>query len=666
MDFFYDFFVLLNVFLILFFIKILYIFGTEFFFLKLMLLEMRKNILLIFLIFVFSQVFAQKPVAQSEVDSLEKARRFKVLGSAFAAKCKTDSMFFYYSKALDIYRQIGDTAGMSSVVTYIGVAYKDLGFKKSAKGYFRRALRYDSLQNDYLKMAVDFQHWSELTEDKNEAVGYLKKSIAISDTIKDKNAVDVKSHGYKSLAMRFLEFAYDKNDKTYADSCAECLKKLENYEFIKYKDKSYLEVQLVRTRYLIFIEKYKDALEVLTAADKNSDSEKWDKISFVEYYRLLSEAYEKAGDYRNALANYKIYDSCQSKIVSDSVVSAMVNYKTERVLKYRQYKTLKEKESQRIILIVVVASLVLLSLVIFYIVRTISIRRRAATAIDRQNEMLDTQQSEINSQRSIISRYGHDVEFFSQQLYDAIHYAERIQKVANSSTDEFKKLFPDSFVYYSPRDIASGDFYHVFECGKYSVLVVGDCTGYGVQGAMLSLLCLSEIGRICALENVSPAGVVEGIKHYLKSVLPGNSNVSSTDGIVLSVFFFDFSALELRFAAVNQTACILRGSEIIRLKGNHVSFGGDLNGKRIAEHTVKIKKGDMLYAFTDGILSQPGGGDVNDRNGKKFLTANLDKVLKKVCSKDVQEQCNSIKQCITDWRKGRPQIDDITIVGVRV
>lgn len=74
----------------------------------------------------------------------------------------------------------------------------------------------------------------------------------------------------------------------------------------------------------------------------------------------------------------------------------------------------------------------------------------------------------------------------------------------------------------------------------------------------------------------------------------------------------------------------------------------------------------MLYAFTDGILSQPGGGDVNDRNGKKFLTTNLDKILKEVCSKGVQEQCDSIKKSIKDWRKGRPQIDDITIAGVRV
>ncbi|MBQ3656017.1 MAG: SpoIIE family protein phosphatase [Bacteroidales bacterium] len=621
---------------------------------------MKKNILWILLLFAFSQVNAQQ-----SSDGLEQARQYKSLGNAFAAKFQTDSMFFYYGKALDIYRDNYDTAGMSSVITSLGIAYKNIGFKEPAKRYFRRALRYDSLQNDYLKMAVDYQHWAEVSDTKDEIVECLKKSIAIADTVKDKNGADVKAQGYKSLAKKYLETALEKSDTIYADSCAECLKRIENYEFNLHKEKSYLEVQIVRARYLIFSKKYDEALKVLDSAQKNSSAVNQDRVLLSEYYRLLALCYEQKGDYRNSLVNYKNYDSCYSKVVSDSILSAMVNYRTERMLKHRQYKALKEEEGRRVFRILVIVGVVLLALLIFYISRIIWLRRRAANAINRQNEILDTQQSEINSQRSIISRYGNDVEFFSNQLYDVINYAEKIQKAAISSKEDFGKLFPENFVYYSPRDIAGGDFYRAFKCGKYSALVVGDCTGYGVKGAMLSVLCISEIERICSENPESPVTVIKGIRQFLQTVLPGNPNEGVGNGIDLSVLFLDFSTMELKYAAVNQNACILRNGEIIRLKGVHIPFGVDINTEDIPEQTVNIKKGDMLYAFTDGIQSQPGGG-VDDRYGKKFLTKNLDKLLTDVCSKSPDEQRDLINKRITDWRKGRPQIDDITMIGVRL
>jgi serine phosphatase RsbU (regulator of sigma subunit) len=107
---------------------------------------------------------------------------------------------------------------------------------------------------------------------------------------------------------------------------------------------------------------------------------------------------------------------------------------------------------------------------------------------------------------------------------------------------------------------------------------------------------------------------------------------------------------------------IIRGDEVIKLKGDSMPVG-----KYIVERahfqtfTVNIEKGDMVYMFSDGLQDQLGGS-----NCKKFLLKNLIATLVEIHNEPLNEQRIALEQEIIAWRGGISQIDDMTMVGIRV
>lgn len=51
------------------------------------------------------------------------------------------------------------------------------------------------------------------------------------------------------------------------------------------------------------------------------------------------------------------------------------------------------------------------------------------------------------------------IEDITKDITDSINYAQRIQNSILPSKTDIEELFPDSFVYYKPKDVVSGDFY---------------------------------------------------------------------------------------------------------------------------------------------------------------------------------------------------------------
>ena len=175
-------------------------------------------------------------------------------------------------------------------------------------------------------------------------------------------------------------------------------------------------------------------------------------------------------------------------------------------------KRLKAEQKQmRTAIFSLISGLVLVSLLVFYIVRMLNIKRKANRELTEKNNQLDQQKSEILAQRDeitaqrdeiatqkeIITQQWQEVEEVNKKLVSSINYAQRIQTAAISLQSEVDALFPENFVYYKPRDIVSGDYYRVANCGKYRVLITADCTGHGIPGAFLSMLGISALKEYC-------------------------------------------------------------------------------------------------------------------------------------------------------------------------
>jgi serine phosphatase RsbU (regulator of sigma subunit) len=152
------------------------------------------------------------------------------------------------------------------------------------------------------------------------------------------------------------------------------------------------------------------------------------------------------------------------------------------------------------------------------------------------------------------------------------------------------------------------------------------------------------------------------MRTFIKSTLVKSGGGSLDDGMDMTICSFDFEKMEIRYAIANQTALIIRGNDAIRLKGDAMPVGSYVREKEhFKTQVVGIEKGDMVYMFSDGLQDQLGGRDC-----RKFLLKNLTATLIEIHNDPMNEQRVALEQTIIAWRGGNPQIDDMTMVGIRV
>ena len=290
-----------------------------------------------------------------------------------------------------------------------------------------------------------------------------------------------------------------------------------------------------------------------------------------------------------------------------------------------------------------VVSLLLVIALIIAIYKIIRIRRKSVSKLAEKNMEI----REVNN-----------------KMLASVNYASRIQGAVISSIVDVNAIFPENFVLYRPRDIVGGDYYRAIRCGRYSVMITADCTGHGIPGALLSMLGISALREYMVTEEdaENPGTVLDRMRDFVKTTLVAKGGGSLDDGMDMTICSFDFEKMEIRYAIANQTALIVRGDEAIKLKGDPMPVGRYLREKEhFKTQTVGIEKGDMVYMFSDGLQDQLGGRDC-----RKFLLKNLSATLIELHNEPLNIQRVMLEQELIAWRGGTPQIDDMTMVGIRI
>ncbi len=91
------------------------------------------------------------------------------------------------------------------------------------------------------------------------------------------------------------------------------------------------------------------------------------------------------------------------------------------------------------------------------------------------------------------------------QITDSIHYAKSLQNGLLTDQKTIKKILPNHFLYYLPKDIVSGDFYWVKKINNSTIIAAADCTGHGVPGAFMSVLGISLLNEIVRRKEITKA-----------------------------------------------------------------------------------------------------------------------------------------------------------------
>ena len=268
---------------------------------------------------------------------------------------------------------------------------------------------------------------------------------------------------------------------------------------------------------------------------------------------------------------------------------------------------------------------------------------------------IEERTNEITVQKEII-------EAKNQSITESINYAKRIQDAALPRVEEIKRAIPESFIYFKPRDIVSGDFYWFTKVENKIVVTAADCTGHGVPGAFMSL-----IGNDLLNEIVSARGVLESDKilnelhDSVRKALRQEEN-KSRDGMDLALCVIDTETKKLQFSGAKNPLVYFKNGQMTVIKGDKYPIGGvqfqlDRNYTR---HEIDLSEPMMIYIFSDGYQDQFGG-----ENSEKFMSKNFKALLKEIHEKPVEEQKQILDERFKAWKGDRSQIDDILVMGMR-
>ena len=265
---------------------------------------------------------------------------------------------------------------------------------------------------------------------------------------------------------------------------------------------------------------------------------------------------------------------------------------------------------------------------------------------------------EINEQKEIIEQKNKDIT-------DSINYAQGIQEATLTDISELKKILPDSFVLFKPKDIVSGDFYWFAQKDDEVLVAAADCTGHGVPGALMSMLGNSFLNEIINEKNIlTPSDILFELRLRVIKTLNRQGNAGEKfDGMDIALYKINTKDLSLEYAGAYNPLWVINKTGLTEIKGNKFPIG-KMEGRdqnTFTNHKLQLNKNDAVYVFTDGYADQFGGDF-----GKKFKYKNLSQILLSNTEVPMAKQKEMLNNTIENWKGSYEQIDDILIIGVRV
>lgn len=247
------------------------------------------------------------------------------------------------------------------------------------------------------------------------------------------------------------------------------------------------------------------------------------------------------------------------------------------------------------------------------------------------------------------------------ELTDSISYAKRIQKAILRHPAYIKEVFPESFFLYKPKDIIGGDFYLAELIDEKIVLVVADCTGHGVPGAIISVVCGNALKRSFRKVGLNDAAkVLEQTRDLVINTFEG-SDEDIKDGMDIALCIIDPRTHQLNYAGANISLHYTENGRLNELKANKQPVGSHVNKLPFTNHYVQLSKGDSIYAFTDGLPDQFGGP-----RGKKFKYKQLRELIQASQHHTMYKQGERINSAFENWKGNLAQVDDVCVMGVRL
>jgi len=656
------------------------------FMLKFSTLKPKKYIvsfIILFLGFIPFQLFSQtiSPLSEEQKEEVEKLKEIvdysRNRGEWENAISSLNKIAFIYwdsgnpNKAIDHFeeavplnKKIGKKENIKKIYSNIGLIYTDMEELEPALQYFQKSLDIRREVGDRKEIAsglIDVAYIMGLMGEYREANKRLSEALSIAlEEEYGRMTVNI----YNQLAKNYDKIGNVKKSNEYRK------------KYVSYQE--HLETQSIKQEYQKQQEKSEAELR----------KSKLERLAEQRQFELEQLRYERRQDSIKEVVQEK-QDSLIRTRRLDSLKQLRLNQQEQKM--EVQEAQLAEQEAQqkvqRLIIYSVVGGLVLGLVLLVVMYRSNQARKKANKALEEKN-------TEIQRKSGQLQEAFNKIEDQNIKITQSITYAQEIQKALFPPRKTLRNYIPESFIYFKPVDLVSGDFYWFKEMDDHVdlyedkadfanrlegnphgnpglipvnnnkfILSAVDCTGHGVPGAFMSMIGYNLLDEITQSGVSKPGKILRELHKGIRRTLKQNET-NNRDGMDLSLCVINRNKQTVDFAGAKNPLVYIQNGKANVIKGDRVPVGGVQTEKEryFTETSIRIDKPTWFYIFSDGYIDQFGGP-----HNRKFLMKNLKNLLLEIYQKPMEEQEKILSKTLDEWMgESENQIDDVLVIGFKL
>jgi len=625
-------------------------------------------------------------ISETLADNKGIAATANNIGEIYKFKGDYQNALLNYQKSYELKKELGDKQGLANSLNNLGEIYSLWGDYEKAIDYYLVANSIFTATGNRQAISVSYHNIGELyhkLDNYELASRYYQRALGVQKKLKDRSGM---IHSLKNLGSIYLEtektdlaeqrfmealsIAQELEDKTAIASILIHLGQL-NIEqehpasaIDKFRQSLSINQELgnlsgIATAHFSLGNTYKKLGNTSMALYHYNSSldiaDSLHNLSLIQNnYRGIALSYQASGNYKMALENFLYYQNIKDELLSEQIHKQIAELETkyqaeqkEKEIKLKDIELekketeIKQRKFQRNALLLGISLVFLLALAIY---RSYIQKRKA-------NIILSEQKAEIEEK--------------NQEITSSIRYAKNIQNALLPHPGFVKELFHDSFIFYRPKDIVSGDFYWFAESDNYDYVAAVDATGHGVPGAFISLLGFNLLNTIIKENNdIGAADLLNKLNTgFSERMFKSYEKEALGDSMDLALCRINKNRKTLEYAGAYNPLWIARDGEMLVQKADKLSIGSTLEypDKYYTPHKIELIKNDMLYLFSDGFADQFGGP-----RSKKFMYKKLRELLLENYKEKSAKQEEILSNSLLNWKGDNEQIDDILIIGIRI